>query len=248
MPFHSSTDVGRERELNEDAHGELILEDGGLLLVVADGMGGHAAGEVASGLAVDTLLEAAREGAQRDPREVLARALIAASDRIMAEVANRPEAAGMGTTIVTAWVRRDRAWIAHVGDSRLYHVRRGLVVWRTIDHTRVQSLVDAGLLTADEARVHPDANVITRALGHLHSDGGPVAPEVHHEPLVLEPGDALVLCSDGLHDSVEDVEVAELASSGWPPELIARRLVALANDRGGHDNITATVLVFSSSS
>ena len=235
------TDQGRVRDNNEDSFWVGTWPEG-TLLAVCDGMGGHASGEVASRLAVETLAEAfgAFEPDQ-DPRRVLYDSLLSASDRIV-EVGGGGHR-GMGTTAVCGWVQRGEVWVALVGDSRLFHVRAGQVRWRTMDHTRVQGLVDHGVLTPAEARRHPDAGMLTRALGHPRtSNGDPLEPEVMADALPLEPGDALVLCSDGLHDLVEDDEIAE-AVAGRTPEEVVERLVQLALDRGGHDNVTVVCAV-----
>ncbi len=235
------TDQGRVRGNNEDAFWVGTWPEG-TLLAVCDGMGGHASGEVASGIAVETLAGAFVDLApDQDPRMVLYDSLLRASDRIV-EVGGGGHR-GMGTTAVCGWVTGGEVWVALVGDSRLFHVRAGEVRWRTMDHTRVQGLVERGILTAAEARRHPDAGMLTRALGHPRtSNGDPLEPEVMADAIPLEPGDALVLCSDGLHDLVEDEEIAE-AVAGRSPEEAVERLVQLALDRGGHDNVTVVCAV-----
>jgi hypothetical protein len=140
-------------------------------------------------------------------------------------------------------VSGDQVYVGLVGDSRLFHVREGQVVWRTTDHTRVQVLVDRGMIKPAEARNHADSGVLTRALGHARmSNGEALVPEVRDEALVLRRGDALVLCTDGLHDLLDDDEIAEQVS-GCTAEEGARRLVELALERGGHDNVTVAVVV-----
>jgi serine/threonine protein phosphatase PrpC len=133
--------------------------------------------------------------------------------------------------------------VGMVGDSRLFHIRNGRMIWRTLDHTRVQMLLDEGMLSEDEARGHPESGMLTRALGHSRmADGTPLAPEVFADPVSIEPGDAVVMSSDGLHDLVEDWEIAK-AVAGAAPEAAAESLVALANQRGGHDNVTVAVVI-----
>lgn len=241
------TDTGRVRDNNEDSHGLFTLDDGSVLAVVCDGMGGHEAGEVASGIAVDAI-ESAVWGAEADvaPSEVLRQALAQAHDAIVAE-GRKGAKRGMGTTAVVAWVRGDRAWVAHAGDSRLYLLRRGRVVRRSVDHSRVQMLIDKGVISPMEAHEHPDAGILTRALGHPRmADGQPFTPHVEGDALALAPGDALVLSSDGLHDLVSDDEIAA-AIAGAAPEASAARLVELALERGGHDNVTVAVVTLGSS-
>lgn len=239
--YHAVSDVGREREINEDAHAEYALGDGTILLVVADGMGGHEAGEVASRIAVEAIGHIVQNSPADDPREKLRNAFLVANQRILTE-AERKGTQGMGTTAVAAYVQGDRAFVAHVGDSRLYHIRDGEVRSRTLDHTRVQKMVELGILQATDAKQHPDANVVTRALGHARlADGSALDPEVRPEPFLLAPGDSLVLCTDGLYDGVADEEIAQ-GIEGRTADEAAHALVALANERGGHDNITVTVL------
>lgn len=236
------TDVGRVRGNNEDSHGVFRLDDGSLLVVVCDGMGGHEAGEVASGIAVD-VIEREVWGAEAGeaPEGVLRRALTQAHEAILAE-GRQGGKRGMGTTAVVAWVRGRDAWIAHAGDSRLYLVRGGRVVRRSVDHSRVQSLVDKGVISQAEAHDHPDSGVLTRALGHPKmADGQPFAPEIAAEAVALAAGDALVLSSDGLHDLVSDDEIAATVA-GCAPVVATERLVELALGRGGHDNVTVAVV------
>ncbi len=241
--FHSHTDVGRLREKNEDSHAEYMFADGSVLVIVADGMGGHGHGEVASGIAVRVIGEIFGGSSATDPRERLHTGFVTANHNIIAE-AERIGGKGMGTTCVAAYVRGTEAWVAHIGDSRIYHVREGRVVWRTIDHTRVQKMVEMGLLAASQAKDHPDANVVTRALGYSQlADGTIIEPDVRLEPLSLQPGDSLVLCSDGLYDDVEDHEIGE-AMQGRNAAEAAQYLVHTSNSRSGHDNITCTVLHF----
>lgn len=236
------TDVGRVRPNNEDSYGLQWLPDGTLLVIVADGMGGHEAGEVASRLAVDTITAELLEQPVPDPRHRLYNAFLAANRAILEE-GQRGGKRGMGTTSVVTVVRGREAFVAQVGDSRLLHVRRGHLVWRTLDHTRVQSLVDRGLIREDEARSHSDAGMLTRALGHARmSNGDPLEPEVQREPLRLEEGDTLVLCTDGCHDALEDWEIA-MAVAGSSGEEACERLIGMSLDRGGHDNVTVAAVV-----
>ena len=234
--FHAATDVGQGREQNEDASGSATAA-GGDLLVVCDGMGGHEAGDLASKMAVEAILQIFAASPEHDPAERLRAGFLVANQRIVAH-ATGAQLDGMGTTAVAAFVKDGEAWIAHVGDSRCYHLRGDQVLWRTADHTRVQRMVEMGILTAEQARTHEDANVVTRALGFSPTDEPP-EPEIA-AARELRDGDLLVLCSDGLYDLVDDAEIAELGSED-PPAAAAQRLVDLANERGGHDNITVTV-------
>src|SRR5262245_13232905 len=228
--YHAQTDVGRQREKNEDSHAEYVTPDGGLLLLVADGMGGHGHGEVASQIAVRTIGEVFVNTSGTDPRGRLHAGFLTANQQIIAE-AERIGGAGMGTTCVAAYLHGNQAWIAHIGDSRIYLIRDGQVIFWTIDHTRVQKMVEMGLLAASQAKDHPDANVVTRALGYAQlADGTIIEPDIRLEPLILVPGDALVLCSDGLYDDIEDPEISA-ALYGKSAEEAARLLVDTANGR-----------------
>jgi protein phosphatase len=249
MPFHAFglTDVGRKRKHNEDAY--LVDAERGLF-VVADGMGGHAAGEVASRITVESMQEfiaasddstdsswpfghgnRASSGGNR-----LTAAVEKANEKVMRAVASRPELKGMGTTVVAALVEAERATLVHVGDSRAYLFRDGELRRLTDDHSWVQEQVNAGILSEDEAKSHPLKNVVTRALG-----GSPhVSVDLIEVP--LRPGDRFLLCSDGLTGMVVDEEIHEFFLAEPVPEAAVRRLVELANERGGVDNITAIVI------
>ncbi len=241
VAWHVRTDVGRVRSNNEDAWGARWLPDGSLLLVVCDGMGGHEAGEVASNLAVEVISNVILHADTATPQAALYEALIAANQAIVDESRNAGRR-GMGTTAIVALIRGRDVYAGLVGDSRMYHVRRGHIALRTIDHTRVQSLVERGEIRREDAREHPDAGMLTRALGHARmSNGQPLVPEVFAEPIRLEDGDAIVLSSDGMHDLIEDWEVAA-KMAGETPDRAADALVDLALDRGGHDNATVAVL------
>ena len=241
------TDVGRKRRHNEDAY-LLDVERG--LFVVADGMGGHAAGEVASRITVESIQEylALRddEGENTWPfgfnnrysmeGNHLTTAIKKANDRVIRAVHNRPELKGMGTTVVAALFDAERATLVHVGDSRCYLYRRHELRRLTDDHSWVQEQVNAGILTPEEATSHPLKNVVTRALG-----GSPnVLPdliEVH-----FEGGDSFLLCSDGLTGMMADEEISAILASEGSAESRVRALVDLANDRGGVDNITVLLI------
>jgi protein phosphatase len=236
------TDVGRVRSNNEDSFGKAWLDDGSLFVMVADGMGGHEAGEVASGLAVRVVEEVVGRDPDADPRGRLYGGLLEANEAILEE-GRRSGTRGMGTTAIAGVFRGREVYVGQVGDSRIYHIRRGQLVWRTMDHTRVQMLLEQGQIDEEQARTHPESGMLTRALGHSRmADGRPLAPEVLAEPLVMQDQDALEFCSDGLHDLLEDHEVGEVIA-GHEPADAARALVELACERGGHDNVTVAVVV-----
>lgn len=235
------TDVGKVRTNNEDSHGFSWLSDGSLFVIVADGMGGHEAGEVASGLAVQVLEEVMSRDLQADPRERLYHGLLEANEAILQE-GRASGTRGMGTTAVATLCRGREIHVGLVGDSRLYHIRKGQLLWRTLDHTRVQMLIDQGEVPEDHARSHPESGMLTRALGHSRmADGRPLVPDVLAEPLTIGQDDALVMCSDGLHDLLEDWEIGHVIAGREPGEAAAE-LVRLAVERGGHDNVTVAVI------
>jgi len=235
LDIASETDVGRLRSANQDAFGE--FEDGAgtwQVLFVADGMGGHRGGEVASQLAVDCVGEHFANS-ETAPAERLRSALESANARIHEKSQAQSELAGMGTTGVGLVLTGESVgWIAHVGDSRAYRLRGGELEPLTSDHSVVGELVRRGQLTPDEARVHPQSNEILRALGTHHE------VDVELRSVDVEPGDQFLLCSDGLWGELSDPEIAEALRSA-PPGLSASKLVELANDAGGSDNITLQI-------
>jgi serine/threonine protein phosphatase PrpC len=235
------TDVGKKREHNEDNMAYVIPKDvqvmarKGALFIVADGMGGHAAGEVASEIAVDTVTKAYY---QEDGDDVAASLLIAikrANALIHQRAAENTLRSGMGTTCVAAVFRGSMIYIANVGDSRAYLVRNGQVRQISQDHSWVAEQVRAGLLTEDQARTHAQRNVITRCLG-TQAD-----VEVDVFPELLEEGDAFVLCTDGLSGQVSDDEIRRTVDQTIPQKSVYA-LVEKANANGGPDNITAIVI------
>ena len=238
IQVRAATDIGLKRAKNEDRYGFWLPEEPavrdrrGVLLVIADGMGGARAGEVASRTAVENVLESYRE-ARGEPLEGLHIAMVAANHAVHGESMLHPELDGMGTTLTAVVLRGSEAFLAHVGDSRAYLVRAGAAVVLTADHTLVAQLVRSGLLTPAEARVDPRRNVVTRSVGVAPAVQADVAPLAE----VLRVGDTLLLTTDGLHGLVSDEELGAAASD---PDLdaVCARLVALARQRGGPDNIT----------
>jgi protein phosphatase len=247
------TDVGRVREHNEDsvlaveyARESMIEPDASFLYVVADGMGGAEAGEMASAIAVKTIRDYVESGLSSSAREgdvaaLLAGALEEANTRIIEYVASRPESRGMGSTGVCALVVPPEAAVAWVGDSRAYMMDGPALRQVTRDHSLVQRLVEIGQISADEARTHEHKNVITRSLGARQS--GPAGAE--SLSLKLKRGDKLMLCSDGLTAHVEDHQIQEILGRHRDPFDAARELIVAANTGGGTDNITV-VVVFAS--
>jgi protein phosphatase len=234
----AATDVGRVRAKNEDCY----LADGEAgVFAVADGMGGHAAGEVASQLAVrvtdERLLGCSVEADEAEKAECLRSALLEANRAIREESRAHPARAGMGTTATTLVVEANGNYaIGHVGDSRAYRLRDGLLERLTEDHTYVQQLVNRGRLTDEQARLHPRSSLLTRALGtddHVDVD-------LYRGSLC--PGDRLLLCSDGLTGMLSDHQLAELMGSVPDPDVLVDRLIRVANEAGGSDNITVVVV------
>ncbi|WP_403021792.1 Stp1/IreP family PP2C-type Ser/Thr phosphatase [Salinibacterium sp. GXW1014] len=225
--------VGKIRSNNQDSG-----YAGRQLFVVADGMGGHAGGDIASAIAVNRIAEADRAfNSAHDAEFALQSALIAANSLIAETVFDHPELTGMGTT-VTAILRVDHQLaIAHIGDSRLYLYRAGVLEQVTIDHTFVQRLVDSGRITAEEAAVHPRRSVLMRVLGDVEA-----SPEIDTAIVETEPGDRWVLCSDGLSSYVTEEKIAATLKSHPSPKDAAERLVRESLDQGAPDNVTVVVV------
>ncbi|MBZ5640503.1 MAG: Stp1/IreP family PP2C-type Ser/Thr phosphatase [Acidobacteriia bacterium] len=239
---HGLTDVGRRRDKNEDAY---LVEPSMGLYAVADGMGGHAAGEIASRLAMDALSDSMRRGGWNpdsdDTDEATRRlesAVLEANRRICDSIQFHDEQRGMGTTLVALLTAGGRAVLAHVGDSRAYLLRGGALVRLTSDHSWVNEQVKLGLLSDDDAQRHPMRNIVTRALGSR--------PDVAMDRGVedMHTGDVFLLCSDGLNTMLSDDEIRDLMDRHrGQPESACQALVAAANQRGGEDNVTVVVVV-----
>jgi PPM family protein phosphatase len=242
------TDVGCHRTHNEDyyCYAEPASDEEfgrkGRLIVIADGMGGHKGGQFASAIAVEAVRAAYLASDADSPDAALVGALQAAQQAIQDFAREHPELEGMGTTCIAAVLRGSELTYAHVGDSRLYLVRNAAITQLTQDQTVVNMLVQQGMLKAEEAANHPDRGVLTAALGI----GDGVAAEVPEAPIALEPGDILLLCTDGLHDLVGDQELA--AATASPPPAACQALIELAKSRGGFDNITVQILKFEGTS
>jgi serine/threonine protein phosphatase PrpC len=230
----SLSDVGMVRAHNEDCCDEFRKSDGCHLLVMADGMGGHQGGATASRTAVETIGEVF-EGSDDSSRTMLHEAVVAANRRVYGKAIENDALRGMGTTVVALVLAADGSgWIAHVGDSRGYRLRQGKIEALTADHSVVGEMLQQGLLTRDEAAVHPRRNEITRSVG-VEAE---VEPEISE--ISTQPGDRFLLCSDGLSGLLDEEEIA-LVLIGEPPSEAVRILVDEANARGGHDNITVQI-------
>jgi PPM family protein phosphatase len=229
------SDVGVERSNNEDS-AAVDLELG--LFIVADGMGGHAAGEVASRVAVEATIAALRARPRpsrlRDEGESLLQALHDANTAVVREADERGTF-GMGTTLSAVFVRKRNAVLGHVGDSRIYSISKKGIRQLTTDHTLVAAMVEQGVLTPDQAATHPDKHVLTQAIGTL----GALEPQVVHAKIPAKG--RLLLCTDGLHDALTLEEIETLAKKEDLDEA-ARALVERANAAGGHDNVTVLII------
>jgi serine/threonine protein phosphatase PrpC len=215
---------------------DAALETHGVIALVADGMGGCNGGEVASALACERIPKTYFSSNGPAPGALRA-SLEAANVEIYRTAQAQQSLRGMGTTVVAFAVTGSRGWLAYVGDSRLYLIRRGQIYRMSEDHSMVFEMVHKGLLTAEEARNHQDRNVLSRALGSR--------PEVEvscwEEPFPIQPGDRFLLCTDGLHDLVTDEKMLELSRSG-DLNAATERLVSTANQNGGYDNISVILL------
>jgi PPM family protein phosphatase len=237
------SDIGCQRENNEDSFGYWEPEDDaqflrkGRLAIVADGMGGYEGGQEASHLAVETVSSFYRDRNGGDPQQVLNEALLAAHERVRQHGFAHPKLRGMGTTCTAIVVVGHALHYVHVGDTRLYRVRGGVITQITRDHSYVGRLVESGVISREEAEKHPQRNILTAALG-TSADLFMDSPE-HPEPLQAQ--DVLVVCSDGLWGQVQDAEILE-AVANKSPELAGRELIELARERGGPDNITLQIL------
>ena len=223
-----------------------------LFAVLADGIGGHRAGEVAAELAVNHLMQAVARSDGRHIRQTIEDAVIEASDAIAAHAGANENLKGMGATCATAWIVGDKLHTAYVGDSRIYLIRSGRIQQLTVDHSWVQEAIDKGVLTPEAARQHPNVHVIRRYLGSptppepdfrlkLFNDEGDQHAE-NNQGLQILPNDILLLCSDGLTDLLWNDEILEVIRSKPTLKEASRALIDIANSRGGHDNITVVLI------
>jgi serine/threonine protein phosphatase PrpC len=252
-PVVALTHPGMKGKNNEDCFGVAAFSQGWLgarpilLAVLSDGIGGHRAGEVASAVAVEKISQEVQNSDGSRPAEVLVKAVQAASEAIREQASQKPDHSGMGATCACVWISGDQFYTATVGDSRLYLLRGGKIQRLSTDHTWVQEAVERGVIKPEQVSGHPNAHVIRRYLG------SPMPPEVDlrmrlaadeddaralaNQGAKVQPGDLLILTSDGLTDLVTDEEICQ-AFLNRPGEEAGRGLIDLANERGGHDNIT----------
>jgi len=246
LNIKSATNVGKVRDHNEDDYvalaGYEIEIPVDALLVVADGMGGHAAGEVASRLTVEGIVQAMKHLSGHD-RLLEGNEFGAFLSNMIKEVnaqvwqaGQEPAHRGMGTTCTLAAIRETQLFLSQVGDSRCYLLRNGDLHQLTTDHSWVEEAVAQGILTPEQARVHPNRNVITRAIG-IHP-----TVEVDTTTMPILQGDLLLLCSDGLNSMIDDNEIKSILETNYIDQ-VCEALVERANDRGGHDNTTIIVVV-----
>ncbi len=226
MEASARTDVGLVRAVNEDSY---LLGD--VLFAVADGLGGHEAGEIASKMAVDMLGEYPFLG-QGNPVDKLREAFQKINTTIYRYSENERGCKGMGTTLTALFIQDCTAYIGHVGDSRAYLIRDKVIYALTEDDSVVAGLVKMGALTESEARVHPQRNLLTRAVGTLPT----VDIEIIKER--IKPGDRFILCTDGLSGVINDSDILNIVRSEQAPAAVVDRLVTLANQNGGYDNVT----------
>ncbi len=239
--FCTKTDPGRARENNEDS---VAYDDAARLGVLADGMGGYNAGEIASGMATAFiksemarwLSEAGRHAKTREIRRALEICVDNANRSIFNAANSNSQYHGMGTTLVVAVFQDEKLMLGHIGDSRCYRLRAGSFEQITKDHSLLQEQIDAGLLTTEQAATSSYKNLVTRALGVDDT----VALELHeHE---VQPGDLYVMCSDGLSDMVDDVEIASIVDKESTMEQMTDDLISAANEHGGRDNISVLLV------
>ena len=238
------TDIGHARSENEDYYcyiepeSDEEFERKGRLIAVADGMGGHAGGQIASTLALDSLRSVFENSGASDPAEILISGFASAQQSILAHTESNPELDGMGTTCTAAILQSGHLSYGHIGDSRLYLFHAGRFDQITVDHSLVNQLVQNGTISPDQAAGHEQKNVLTRALGMKSPD---MAADFSNQPIPLSPGDVLVMATDGLHGVLSVEEIGHFATTQSPYDA-CRTLVDTAKERGGLDNITVQVL------
>lgn len=236
--FYGKTDVGVLRNKNEDYFKTENLPDGSYVFVVADGLGGHLAGEVASRTAVINLIEMIKEGIGEDPIAFFRETLEKINEEIEKLGNSEPDKKGMGTTLSILYVRDNKGYIAHVGDSRIYKISHGKINQLTEDHSFVEKLMADGLITEEEAKRHPRRNVLLQMIGMKKK----IEPQIIG-PFSIEEGDKFLLCTDGLSNLVSDFEIKEIFGR-LPIQEAVDYLIELAKKRGGPDNITAIGISF----
>ena len=233
MKAYARTDIGKTRQVNQDAF--YLPAEGERFAAVADGMGGHRAGEVASAIAVTEFSRWLRWAARPD-EDALNHAVAEANHAIYMEAKRDPLKAGMGTTLTAVWLDTSDVYLAHVGDSRAYLYRKGALIQLSRDHSLVGEMLEKGVITYNEALTHPQRNYITRALG----TGKSIEADILR--LDYKKEDVWLLCTDGLTNGVSTYEIAAILAKDTSWEQKLDEMVQLALDRGGRDNITALLV------
>lgn len=238
MKYAFETDKGRKRSINQDSCNAFMLDEKTVYAIVCDGIGGASAGEVASAVAVETVSERMRSGWRKgisddSVRNLMLTSITAANINVFDYSLSHPECKGMGTTVVALVLREASGIVAHAGDSRVYLLTDRLRPV-TKDHSVVQDLLDLGQITEEQARSHPQKNYITRALGVDE------LIDIDFDTFVYSENAKVLLCSDGLYNFVSDDDISEVLRTG--DENAAKRLIELANENGGGDNITAVII------
>lgn len=236
MKTYSITDIGKRRSANQDFVYASDQPVGNLsnLLIVADGMGGHNAGDLASRCTVESMVEYIENASEKRPIPLISSAIHHANELVIEKSRSDKEFEGMGTTVVAATVKDGYLYVANVGDSRLYLIDQE-IEQITRDHSLVEEMIRVGELQRKDARSHPDRNVITRAIGVRT----PV--RIDFFDVKLEKGDKVLLCSDGLTTMVEDEDILQIVKKSDSPKEAAQRLVTEANKNGGKDNISVVL-------
>lgn len=239
MIFGAYTHKGKVREHNEDSY-KIVFEhcDNVPVFIVADGMGGHSHGEIASNLAVSKVAEIMSEGdiCSQEAKDLINKVFKSANHAICQKANENENMYGMGTTMIMGIVKNEVLHLGHVGDSRAYVYSNGILKRLTEDHSFVQELIKSGTITPEEAKVHPQKHVITRALGGKHS------VEVDYSEYIINSGDVFLFCTDGLTNMVGENVISQEISKNFEPQRLCEELVRIANENGGEDNIT--VLIF----
>lgn len=237
MKTFSMTDIGKRREINQDYMFTSETAVGNLpnLFLVADGMGGHKAGEYASRFTVDAIVEAVRNSKETEPVTIMKEAVTRANDMLIEEAHADETKSGMGTTIVAATFLGEKLYIANVGDSRLYVVNHE-ISQITRDHSLVEEMVRLGEMNKEEAKVHPDKNIITRAIGAVNE------LVIDFFEVEVQPEDTILMCTDGLTNMIEDEDIRKIIIGQRDIAEKAEKLIETANANGGKDNITVVVI------
>jgi len=240
----SISDIGNVRERNEDSYLEDEITLGGkegLLMVVADGMGGHRAGDVASRTVTDCIRNYVKSGKKNTYSQILCDSILNANSKVFQMSVSNPELKGMGSTCTALLIINGKTYIAHAGDSRAYLIRNNETVQLTSDQTVAEQLRVSGQITSDDARVSPQRNILTNAVGIRET----IEVE-EYEPVDTKPGDSYLLCSDGLSEYITEDELGNIIDN-HEPEHACRLLVDIAKGRGGSDNITVQIVKITNS-